>query len=289
LGPFAWSLACMQDGKWPMRDHLNQPWPQGSNRCRMAGQQLAGTYFGALVDSCGDWDFQCKLYHLPTWSSADMCWCCHARNDGLLQYSNVAPTAPWRAMPRTTADILALQPPGQFCPLLHLSGWDVRTIKWDVMHSFNMGVARLVCGGVLLDLCKRGAFGAGEPLAVQLKRAWSAHAQWCRLQRLQCRCKRFTPGRLNANKRSEFVELLCPKAAAVRVVAAWLAVVACAQPDSGATEGTRLVTSLSWAVAELFATMEKGQRFFTADETAHFCRAGACILPMCGMQLALPC
>ena len=220
----AWSLGACTDGVFPSTDHMQRAWPTGRRR-NNGGTLLANGWRGIVVDFRGDWSWHKGLWDIRAWSSLEMCHSCRATLDEVLPWADFGEQAGWRLAPRrTTEEYLAEHRAVSRCRLCLVPGWHLSMIKWDVMHTVNMGIARLLGASGLLDLVARGLFGPG-PLALQLKVSWSRFLSWCREHRIVCNARRFTPSRLNV-KRRDWPEL-SSKAWNTRVIVGWLSAVAC--------------------------------------------------------------
>ncbi len=220
LQVFAWSLAACADGKFPATDYLGRPWPARSSQAKVAGTLLAGGFKGIVVDFRGDWSWHKELWDCRAWSGLEICHACRATLDGERTWTDFSEVALWRRSPqRTTEEYLQEHPAATRNRLCLLPGWQLGQIRWDVMHSVNLGVARLAGACGILDLVSRGVFGQGD-LPMQLKAAWARFRTWCRRHRIQCNARRFTVGRLNA-KGKNWPEL-SSRAWNTRVICGWL-------------------------------------------------------------------
>ena len=220
LQVFAWSLAACADGKFPATDFLNRPWPPTSSHAKVAGTLLAGGFKGVVVDFRGDWSWHKELWGCRAWSGLEVRHMRQATQDGERTWTDFSEGALWRRSPaRTTEEFFGEHPEATRCRLCLLPGWDLGQIRWDVMHSVHLGVARLVGACGIVDLVGRGVFGPGT-LAVQLKAAWACFRTWCRRHRIQCNARRFTIGRLNLKGR-KWPEL-SSRAWNTRIICGWL-------------------------------------------------------------------
>lgn len=269
LQPIAWSLAVLLDGTHPHTDFRGRPWPDGSKRQRLAGTRLAGPWCAGIVDVVGDWQWICELLHVPYWSADAMCWECCATQAGHLQFCDFRREAPWRNTTRTSQDLFALQPAHRQCPLLLIPGFSIDCVRWDTMHTVNLGVALWVVAGVLLHCARQEVFGQGT-LADRLKVAWGAFKRWSQGKRVHCQIKRFTPSSLSVAKGGAFAEFR-GKAYGTRVVVAWLA-----ELTQGNVQAD--IETLCWSLATIFSCMEHAGRFFSCLEQERFCCAGDAVL-----------
>lgn len=269
LRPVAWSLAVMIDGTWPSEDWQGRPWPVGSRQHLLAGQPLAGGHCAAVCDVVGDWAWICELFSAPTWASHNMCWQCDATLQGDLEFSNFRSTAPWRLTAHTTAQLIGWQPPGRMCPLLLLPNFGIHVLRWDFMHSVNLGMAPTALASAILSLCQRGAFGPGA-LPRKLSLAFSEFRQWCRLHHQRCRCKAFSKATLGVSK-NDYPALSC-KAHAARVLTAWVATVAVAHAQESPHATTVAVCLHS--LAGMFSLLEANGRFLREPVAEKFHELG---------------
>ena len=71
----AWSMRCMWQGKHPEKDHNLKPFAPGSERAKLAGNDLSCC--SALVEIRGDWKMLAETFHFPKWNEiGGICWSC---------------------------------------------------------------------------------------------------------------------------------------------------------------------------------------------------------------------
>ena len=72
-------------------------------------------------------------------------------------------------------------------PLLKLPAFQVEMIRWDGMHTVNLGTDLWVCGSVLKKLMEYDVFGDPETLdeADRLLIAYDRFRAWCRANKVE--------------------------------------------------------------------------------------------------------
>ena len=72
-------------------------------------------------------------------------------------------------------------------PLLKLPAFQVEMIRWDGMHTVNLGTDLWVCGSVLRKLLEYDVFGDPETMdeADRLLVAYDLFRAWCRANKVQ--------------------------------------------------------------------------------------------------------
>jgi len=107
LSVVAWSMNVLAEGCNPTQNHLNRELEeykkkdgdgkQESIRKHLQGRAFATPWRGVALQMRGDWQWLCQCFHFPQWNCvANMCWLCHASNNGDLNWRNMTRNAGWR-------------------------------------------------------------------------------------------------------------------------------------------------------------------------------------------------
>lgn len=175
----------------------------------------------AISEIKGDWKWQVEWLQLSCYYlCTSICHCCRAKVPNYV-------TAPSRLdveFRHNTESFLAECCKGGelSSPLLKLPAFQVEMIRWDGMHTVNLGTDLWVCGSVLKKLMEYDVFGDPETLdeADRLLIAYDRFRAWCRANKVEHSMPKFRPWRLRS-KQHPWPELQS-KAWNARCVLAWL-------------------------------------------------------------------
>ena len=148
-----WSFTCVWDGTWPVQDWRGCKYLPGTLDANRAGKPLAGGYFGALLQLCGDLDYNTKWLGLPHYGSgATPCVLCRATQNGATTWMDNRPTAEWTKTEHTPETWR--QTATTKCAIFQVPGMSGLGLAYDYMHCMFLGWVQLVYGSVMHVLCR---------------------------------------------------------------------------------------------------------------------------------------
>ena len=122
--------------------------PKSTKDGQRAGQDLAGGFYGILLQLCGDLDYNCKWLALPRWSAAErMCCLCKASLNGPLSWRNNRSDAAWISS-CLNPDSWRVHYPNVSC-IFNLTGLSGINVALDYMHCMYLGWLQSLYGSVL--------------------------------------------------------------------------------------------------------------------------------------------
>ena len=137
----SWSFKCLQEGVWPLVDHLGQPFAPDSLAATNAGRPLAEGWRAVLVSLKGDLDwFQKMLGLLRVGATSPCCFCPCTTLDNDLPWSDLREIAGWRARVYDHAKII------NHVLFEGLPGLNLLAVKVDYMHTKHLGTDSYLCG-----------------------------------------------------------------------------------------------------------------------------------------------
>lgn len=160
LSIFTWSMKCLKDGLMPDCRHDGSEFEQtdrkkgsSSNKSRA---QLAGSVIGCaacLVQVRGDWAFYQSVFHLPSWSSDQICWLCKATRPigSVFDFRGKA----WRGARYSHGEFVALLLQAQRLSIIFgCPGFELKYILIDWLHAVDLGVGQTVIGNLFNEVCE---------------------------------------------------------------------------------------------------------------------------------------
>ena len=165
-----WSLGVLLDGRWPLTDWRQEPWPEKSKRARLAGSPLCMGYVFPVMCLSADLDYLCNYLQLTHFNSAGRnCFRCLC--DRMTRpWTDMRPGAAWRAVPVTPATWLLTEKHAVF--EASRVGLNVFHVCIDVLHTLDLGVSQYVVGGGLYLLAFDG--GLAGKLNARLDMLWTS-------------------------------------------------------------------------------------------------------------------
>ena len=168
-----WSFWFLYLGIFPTCQPNGEPWEDHHvSEKALAGEPLAGGFFGVLWLLKQDLDHLAKAYNLPHYAATIMCALCPAVAEGddpQMFYSNFNPDAPWKAM-MYTADTFRLLFPDCH-PLFVFPFLSSHNVEPDELHVVHLGTTMWLLGSILWVLCFQ--LMTGTPSA-NLEEIWDA-------------------------------------------------------------------------------------------------------------------
>ena len=145
-----WSLRQLYLGIWPSCDHRGVAYESNSAEGSLAGQPLAGGYFGVVWLIKGDLDYVANYLHLRHYAANEPCdLCpCHKTKDATWWPSNFGATSSWIPRIYTASDWKNLYPesPHWIFELEHVTNLNLEP---DELHVMHLGTSMYLLGSVL--------------------------------------------------------------------------------------------------------------------------------------------
>ena len=176
-------------------------------------------------------------------------FCLAERSDGPRNFRDCSDTAAWKNTLGEGPE--PWLPPH---PWLQIPGFSTRWLAVDMLHSFHLGLGRVLCGSPTRMCCLGDLFGAG-PRAVQVARARRSFRVFARAKAIRPALRSFAS--VLPRKASIWIELHC-KGSDTALVCSWLAQFLIGA-DLQAPE-LRMLATCMWA-------WDEGLRCLTASPT----------------------
>ena len=158
-----WSLAACLAGLHPVLNWDEEPWPQGSERAKLANTPLhPEAKFLGTFQLLGDLDELCNQYGLRHFNSNSPCFWCRANTQDL-PWTDFSPTAAWRQTLEEPQRVLLAPSEHE---LWLLPGMSVFSVGWDILHGLDVGPCLHVLGNCLEDLMQVRALGRSQEARV---------------------------------------------------------------------------------------------------------------------------
>ena len=167
-----WSLYWLWLGRWPTRNWKNEPMDYD-----LAGEPLAGGYFGTLWVIRGDLEQMNKAFGLAHHSSSSPCSLCQANTTSTPWTDPNVEEAAWKGTIWTnTSWKLANQ---QRHPLFQLPGVGILSYVPDIMHTLHLGAFQYTFASILKLIVSKIMPGKEdtnlEVVWVKIKNYYEAH------------------------------------------------------------------------------------------------------------------
>lgn len=196
------------------------------------------------------------------------CERCHAsKTDPSMLFTDFGSEPAWARTLTSHSEWLQEYPRHTRSPLATIPGFSHETIRGDVMHVVNLGVAQWALGSCFIQLLEVGAFGGERlPANARLRTAYRQFRQFTAKHRIKTSQPRFTLSRLGRSTLgAKQFPIFKGKAWNTRCVCAWLSEVATANKDKDGRNGTLRALCI-FHLASWFAELEETGRHLNAAE-----------------------
>ena len=183
----AWSFAALAEGRFPAADHEGREFGPDyyPARAAKAGQPLTSDgHRGCWAEMRGDWKFLHESLHTRAfYGSNECCHLCAAVKSGpeRLLYSNFARDSSLRATCVTSESWLeaAAADPGPVSPLLKIPGFCIWRVRFDIMHTLDLGILTHALPSALTELTAAADVFPANTRAKRLDLATQSYSNWC--------------------------------------------------------------------------------------------------------------
>ena len=159
LSVLTWSMKCLKEGIMPCCRHDgtefnnidNKRTKNISSRATLARQSIGAT--ACLVQVRGDWAFYKSVFHVPSWSSDQICWLCKATRltGSTFDFRGKA----WRNARYTEDEFPAiLLAAGMLSVIFQCPGFIMKYILIDWLHAVDLGVGQTIIGNLFHEVCE---------------------------------------------------------------------------------------------------------------------------------------
>ncbi|CAE7566096.1 ppk25, partial [Symbiodinium sp. CCMP2456] len=213
----------MLQGTYPRRDFVESSGARSQllGNCK-PGEPMYGGRIFKLSALRGDWKHHVNTFKLKQYyNSNNTCHCCRAsRVDRACLYTDFSANAAWKRTIRTHREFLNESIGEPLNALILTAGFHYSMLRFDSMHSVNLGCGLFTNGGALFELFKIGWF-PGDSDAAQ----WRAADQnfRCFLQKHKIACSQPAFKSWMLVLRGEEYCYFATKAYNSRVITSWLA------------------------------------------------------------------
>ena len=193
----AWSCNVMYKGTFPQHGFRGTPSPSlGPDH--IPGSAMYPSAYGnrrlRLTELRGDWEHHANTFRLSHYyACSNICHLCRAsRDDTTCMYTDFRTNASWKSTLRSHAQFLAEEVGEPLNSLIYVAGFNVHMIKFDTMHTVNLGCGLFSNGSGLHELLKLGWFGGGNK-ASKLSTAYTRFRAFTGRYRIECSQPQFKP------------------------------------------------------------------------------------------------
>ena len=184
----AWSLAALAEGTFPTADEEGREFGPDYHpaRAAAAGQPLTSDgHRGCWAEMRGDWKFLHESLGTRQYYQANACChLCAAVKSGPDRrlYSNFARNCELRRACVTSDDWLeaAAADPDPVSPLLRIPGFNIWRVRFDIMHTLDLGVLTHVLPSALTELTAAADVFPASTRAERLELATRSYRTWCK-------------------------------------------------------------------------------------------------------------
>ena len=157
----AFSCNAMLQGVYPRRDFVESSGARLKllQNCK-PGEPMYGGRIFKLVALRGDWKHHVETFRLKqSYNSSNICHCCRAsRIDPNCLYTDFSANPVWKGTIRTNKEFLNESIGEPLNALILTAGFHYSFLRFDSMHSVNLGCGLFTNGSALFELLKVGWF-----------------------------------------------------------------------------------------------------------------------------------
>ena len=189
----AWSCNAMYMGNFPQCGFNGAPSPMLGPDHKPGAAMYGGRRL-RLVELRGDWEQHVSAFKLThNYACKNICHLCKAsRDDESVSFADFGRNAAWKATLRSHAEFLAEEVGEPTNSLIYVAGFHCRMIRFDSMHTVNLGVALFSNGSGLHELLKAGWFAGGNK-AAKFAGAYKKFRAFTRKNNIECSQPQFKP------------------------------------------------------------------------------------------------
>ena len=159
LSVFTWSMKCLKEGTMPSCRHDGTDFnavdkkrtKRISSRTKLAGESIGAT--ACLVQVRGDWAFYKSVFHVPSWSSDQICWLCRATRPigSAFDFRGKA----WRNARYKEDEFAAILLEAELLSVIfQCPGFIMKYILIDWLHAVDLGVGQTIIGNLFHEVCE---------------------------------------------------------------------------------------------------------------------------------------
>ena len=191
----AWSCNIMLQGNYPAAGFDEA---SGSSYCRLGNHRPGEPMYGGrrfkLCEIRGDWKQHVLGFKLTHYYNCNgVCHCCRASKvDPSLAYTDFRKDASWKQTIRTHREFLLEELGEPFNGLAFVKEFHYSMIRFDSMHTVNLGCGLFTNGGAFFELFKLNWF-PGEDEPAQWRAAHASFRTFTRLHKVECSQPVFKP------------------------------------------------------------------------------------------------
>ena len=197
-----WSMQQLLNGTYPETDMHGEPWPEGSFRRSLAGQQLdpVNGLVGALTSILADWEWVVKQFRFRHWYNHKLPYCCHLCRKRM---SDI--TVFFQECEERPASEYAESPEALMSPLSALPGFCSSIVFPEPMHCGPLGAMQHAIASTLVTMAFEGLFDGVDishmtlwqhKMNLRLSWAYDQFKQFCRQNGVRHSVPRFTTNNL---------------------------------------------------------------------------------------------
>ena len=173
-------------GKYPTSGFAgaSPPKPVGNGK---PGDAMYGGKTFKLCELRGDWKHHVVCFKVQSYYSCrNICHCCKAsRVDPALPFTDFSQNPAWKATLRTHRQFLLEELGEPYNGLIFVKGFHYTMLRFDSMHTINLGTGLFANGGAFFQLFKLNCF-AGQDKAAQWRAAYTSFKQFLKMHKIRC-------------------------------------------------------------------------------------------------------
>ena len=189
----AWSANVMYQGTFPAAGFRGSPSPSLGTH-QKAGAEMYGGRRLRLIELRGDWEHHANTFRLTHYYACkNICHLCGAsRDDDGLSFTDFRANPVWKSTLRSHAQFLAEEIGEPLNCLIYVAGFNMNMIRFDTMHTVNLGCGLFSNGSGFYELMKLGWF-AGSSKPEKFIDAYRKFRSFTRKHKIDCSQPQFKP------------------------------------------------------------------------------------------------
>ncbi len=225
LKVLTWSLTALAAGTFPAADEEGREFGPDHHpaRAAAAGQPLTSEgHRGCWAEMRGDWNFLHESLHTRAYYGTNACChLCAAVKSGPMErlYTNFARCCELRATCVTTGGWMEAAVADKASPLLHIPGFCIWRVYFDIMHTFDLGVLTHALPSALTELTAAADVFPASTREGRLQLATRSYRSWCKANKIEAVAKEF--GKRWCEGPYPCIGQFQAKAAAIRSMVYW--------------------------------------------------------------------
>ena len=187
----AWSANVMYKGTFPEEGF---PGSSHGQHHKAGAHMYPGGRRLRLTELRGDWEHHASTFRLTHYYACkNVCHLCEASRDNeAMSFADFRINAAWKSTLRTHARFLAEEIGEPINSLIYVAGFHMDMIRFDMMHTVNLGCGLFSNGSTIYELLKLGWFGGGNK-DCKFSEAYKRFRSFTGKHQIECSQPQFKP------------------------------------------------------------------------------------------------